>query len=121
MSSIECALEMAKSTPHVRGRQRHFAMVLCKRGRVVSSSANSYVKTSPRAFKAAKKLGLDEKCYLHAEQRALYLDKARKGVKLIVVRVGANGEAMNSEPCVVCKQVLLDFPNIRSIEYSTGE
>lgn len=117
--SIDYCLQRAREIPYIRGQQRHFAAVFCKRGRLVSESANSYLKTSPRAFKAALKVGLEHKCFLHAEQRALYLDKKRKGVKLVVVRVGAKGEPMYSEPCPVCKEVLKDFSNIKSVEYTT--
>lgn len=118
MTPIELAISKANEIPYIKGQYRHFAMVLDKRNRVISSSANSYVKTSPRAFKAASKVGRPEAVYLHAEMRALYLDKRRKGVKLIVVRVGAKGESLYSEPCSICKTILQDFPNIKTIEYS---
>lgn len=118
MSSLEYALQKARELPYSRGFQRHYSVVLDRRGRVVSESANSYVKTSPRSFKAASKVGRPEACYLHSEQRALYLDKRRKGVKLVVVRVNAEGQAVYSEPCEICKEVLKDFPNIKSVEFS---
>lgn len=118
MSSLEYCLQKCREVSYVKGQYRHFAAVLNARGRVVSESANSYLKTSPRSFKAASKVGRPEACYLHAEQRALYLDKKRKGVKLIVVRVGAIGEALCSEPCPICREVLKDFPNIKVIEFS---
>lgn len=117
--SIDYCLQRARELPYIRGQQRHFAAVFCKRGRLVSESANSYLKTSPRAFKAASKLGLNDKCYIHAEMRALWLDKKQKGVKLIVVRIGAKGDPMYSEPCLVCKEVLKDFSNIKFVEYTT--
>lgn len=116
---IEYCIAKARELPYVRGQYRHYCVVLDRRGRVVSESANSYVKTSPRAFKAASKVGRPEACYLHSEQRALYLDKKRRGVKLIVARVLADGSPANSEPCEICKIVLQDFPNIASIEYTT--
>ena len=118
MSDLEYALKKARELPYVRGFQRHYSVVLDKRGMVVSESANSYVKTSPRSFKAASKVGRPEACFLHSEQRALYLDKRRKGVKLIVVRVDSKGNPMYSEPCEICKEVLKDYPNIKSIEFS---
>jgi hypothetical protein len=115
---IDYALSKCRELPYVRGQYRHYALVLDKRNRVVSESANSYIQTHPRAFKAASKVGRPLAVYLHAEQRALYLDKKRKGVKLIVVRVGAIGQAMCSEPCEICREVLKDFPNIKTIEFS---
>lgn len=118
MSSLEYCINKARELPYIRGQQRHYSVVLDKRGRIVSESANSYLKTSPRSFKAASKVGRPEACYLHSEQRSLYLDKARKGVKLIVVRVGASGQPMPSEPCEICKMVLRDFKNIKSVEFS---
>lgn len=117
--SIDFCIQKAKEIPYRKGQKRHFAAVLDKRGRVVSCGHNSYVKTSPKAFKAAKRVGREHACYLHAEIRALYLDKHRKGVKLVVARVGANGEPMYSEPCCICKEALKDFPNIKSVEYTT--
>ncbi|MNL80043.1 hypothetical protein D3C87_2067860 [compost metagenome] len=67
--------------------------------------------------KASRKVGL-EKDYLHCEVAALIKDKDRKGSKLIVVRVDSKGQAVNSEPCPVCKEVLRSFPNVKSIEFS---
>ncbi len=118
MSSIEYCIQKARELPYVRGQQRHYSVLLDTKGRVVSESANSYVKTSPKSFKAASKAGRPEACYLHAEQRVLYMDKRRRGVKLIVVRVAADGSSCYSEPCEICKIVLKDFPNIKSVEYS---
>lgn len=117
MSSIDYAIEMARKQPYTKNQQRHYSIILDKRGRMVSQGANSYVVTHPLMHKHSKKLGLC-KDFIHSEVNALIKDKSRKGVKLIVVRIDSKGSPCNSEPCCVCKAVIETFSNIKTIEYT---
>lgn len=119
MNVLELAIKKAGEIAYIRGRQRHFAFVVDKANRIVGKGSNSYVTTHPLMLKAAKRVGLEDKCYIHAELAALISDKHRKGIKLVVARVNSKGDPVNSEPCIVCKELLRSFPNIKSIEYST--
>lgn len=118
MSSLEYALDKARELPYKRGEQRHYAIVLDKKNRIVSEAANSYTKTSPKMAYAANKVGLPEKICLHSEALALFRDKNRLGVKLIVVRVLADGTPANSKPCKVCEFLIKEHKNIMSVEYT---
>lgn len=116
---LEYAIRCANEIPYRRKEYRHYAVLTDKRGKIISESANSYTRTHTIMYRASRKVGL-VKDYLHCEVACLIKDKDRRGVKLTVVRVDAKGNACYSEPCTVCKEVLKMFPNIKSIEYSTG-
>lgn len=99
----------ARNIKICKGRQRVYAVVLNKRGRIVGESANSYTKTHPRNKDTLRP-------YLHAEQRAIL--KARgQGVKLVVARVTKDGELAYSKPCEVCEMWIRES-GIKSVEYS---
>lgn len=117
MSTLDYCIQKAREIPYVKGEQRHYSLVLDKRGKILAESANSYVKTHPMMHRHSKRLGMF-KDFIHSEVNALIKDKTRKGVKLIVVRVNAKGEPCNSEPCCVCKEIIKNFKNIKSVEYS---
>lgn len=113
---IEYCRKKACEIPHKKGKFRHYAVVLDKKGRIVSEGRNSYVKTHTHMHKASRKLGL-EKDFLHAEVAALLKSKG-VGVKLVVVRVDCNGELMYSKPCPVCELLISEAEHIESVEYS---
>lgn len=118
MSSIEYALNMARAIPYNKGEQRHYSLVLDKRGKILAESSNSYTKSSPKMMRAGKKVGLDEKIYWHSECKALYSVKnVDKIHKLIVVRVDAKGHPASSEPCKICKNLAHEL-GVKVIEYS---
>lgn len=67
---------------------------------------------------AAMKVGLPWKQFWHAEAKALHMVKnIEKIYKIIVVRVGANGKALNSKPCSICERLINDM-KLKSVEYS---
>ena len=118
MTSIDYCLDKARAIPYRKHRSRHYAVVLDKRGKIVGEGANQY-KTHPLAAKAGKAVGLPDKQCIHSELAALLSDQKRKAVKLIVCRVDSKGASAYSEPCSVCKHLIMEyFPNIKSIEYS---
>lgn len=118
--SLEAAIRIASNLPVIKGRQRLAAVISDKRGRVLSYSVNSYVKTHPIQAHYAKQVGKDCAQYLHAEIASLaalsYNDK-QKAFRISIARVLKNGELGLSQPCSICQRALADF-GIKCIEYT---
>jgi deoxycytidylate deaminase len=114
---IQYCIDQARQLPIVRGHKRLFAVVLDKRNRLVSQGSNSYTKTSSRQYRAAKRVGEPAKQCLHAEAVAIFRSQGR-GVKLIVARVDAEGNACMSKPCRVCCELIKMHGGIISIEHT---
>lgn len=117
---LDYSIKKANEIPYRRGEARHFAVITDKRGKVISEGANSYIKTNPRMARAGKAVGLLDKTCIHAELAAIIGDKYSKGYKITVVRVGAKGQPMYSEPCCICKWLIKKHSCIKEISYSTG-
>lgn len=79
------------------------AIIYDKRGRILSIGKNSYVKTHPLQAHHARRVGKDEKIFLHAEIAAIArcrnLDQAHK---IAVMRFNADGEPVTAKPCEIC-------------------
>lgn len=74
-----------------------------RRGKVMSVGQNSYIKTHPLQAKHAKKTGMPEKMFLHAEIHAITKCRdLRKAHKIFVSRYNKNGEPVLAKPCPVC-------------------
>lgn len=74
-----------------------------RRGKVMSVGQNSYIKTHPLQAKHAKKTGMPEKMFLHAEIHAITKCRdLRKAYKIFVSRYNKNGEPVLAKPCPVC-------------------
>lgn len=94
------------------------AFVYDRRGVLLSMGKNSYVKTHPLQARAAKKVGLDSKIFLHAEIAALAKVKDwSKAYRLVVVRFGATGRPLNAKPCEICMEVIKQT-GIKEIEHT---
>lgn len=79
------------------------ATIYDKRGRVLSIGKNSYIKTHPYQAECAKKVGLPEKQFLHAEIHAiLRCRNLKRAHRIVVSRFGASGEPKTAKPCPVC-------------------
>ena len=116
MKYLDYCLQKAREIPYVRHQQRHYAIVVDKRGRIVAEAANSYVKTHPQMAKMSSKLGLD-KCFCHAEQLALVRARG-KGCKLFVARVDSKNRPVYSSPCRVCAELIKESGHIKSVEFT---
>jgi tRNA(Arg) A34 adenosine deaminase TadA len=83
------------------------AIIYDKRGRVLSIGKNSYVKTHPLQKHHADKVGLPDKCFLHAEIHAIarckQLDHAHR---ISVMRFDSKGRPSNAKPCTVCQSAI---------------
>jgi len=100
----------------VTTRYKLTALAFDKKGRLLSVGTNNYVKTHPVQAKYAKKANEDYKIYLHAEIDALIKAKG-KVHKLVISRLGANGQFLPSKPCPVCQMAIEDF-GVVEVEYT---
>ena len=115
---ISYAIDKARQAPYKKGQQRHYAVILCKRGRILAEGENSYTKTSPKMKRAGERVGLPDKVFWHAECKAIYsLKEGAKAYKIVVVRISSEGEPVNSKPCPLC-QALIKEAGIKVVEYT---
>lgn len=92
-----------------------------KKGRVLSTGRNSYIKTHPLQAKFSKQVGMDGRIYLHAEVAAIVKCFDWERIKSIhIFRYGANGRPLLAKPCPAC-QALIDHIGIKDVVYTTGE
>jgi len=117
MSSLEYCIEKAKQLPFIKGQKRFWCVILDKRGRIIAEASNNYLKTSAAQYRAAKRVGLEDKCYLHSESHALIKSKGR-GCTLIVARVLSDGTPANAKPCLVCEEMIKIHGNIKEVRYT---
>tara|TARA_B110000503_G_scaffold134866_1_gene214477 strand:+ start:1139 stop:1573 length:435 start_codon:yes stop_codon:yes gene_type:complete len=118
------SVAMASNAPKKMG-----AILLDKRNRVISAGVNSYERTHPVQYWAAKNASkvfnepnLEKKIFGHAE--IISLIKAREDAETIVVcRIGGHGkkELRMSKPCKICTYHLLNYSKVVHIHYSTPE
>lgn len=99
-------------------KQNLSAVIYDKRGRVLSVGYNSYVKTHPLQAEHAKKVGLDDKVFLHAEVHAIVrcrdIDKA---YKIFISRWNKKGKPLYAKPCPVCESAIR-AAGIEVVEYT---
>jgi deoxycytidylate deaminase len=118
------SVAMASDTP-----KKTSAILLNKRNRIISTGVNSYERTHPVQYRAAKKASkvfndpnLEKKIFGHAE--IISLIKAREDAETIVVcRIGGHGkkELRMSKPCKICTYYILNYSNVVNIHYSTTD
>ena len=92
-----------------RPRQRHemTAVIYDRKGRVLSVGQNSYVKTHPLQAQHAKRVGLPDKQFLHAEIHAIVRCKdLSKAHKIFISRWGKKGQPLLAKPCPVCASAI---------------
>ena len=101
------AIELASKHDSL-GKQRIYALITDKRGRIIAHAGNSYVKSHPTQSKLAKDVELDECIYLHAEIACLIKVKQKlpKHSQIYIARVGSNGEPILAAPCPICQHAL---------------
>ena len=90
-----------------------------KRGRIISTAENDYIRTHPWQAALAKKVGQPARIYLHSEIACIIKSRGRKIYKLVVERYDANGNPKNACPCKIC-QMAINLAGIERIEYTIG-
>ena len=97
------------------------AIIYDRKGRVLSVGKNSYVKTHTLQAKHAKKVGLPDKQFMHAEIHAI--SKCRdlnKAHKIVVYRYGKRGQPLLAKPCLIC-QSAIESVGIEFIEWTEND
>ncbi len=109
-----------RSTKYMTTKLLITATIYNRKGRVLSTGVNSYVKTHPKQQHFADRANLPEKSFLHAEIASLV--KLKNGVahKIKVERYGKSGQPLNAEPCPICK-LAIKAAGISFVEYTVGE
>jgi len=98
-------------------RPKLLAIISDKKGNVLSTGVNSYVKTHPLQAKYAQLCMEPSKVFLHAEISALVRLKGGEPYRIAVFRYGRLGEARNAKPCRICERAIKDF-GIKVVEYT---
>jgi deoxycytidylate deaminase len=99
-------------------RQDITAFIYDRRGRVLSVGKNSYVKTHPLQARHAHRAGLPDKLFLHAEVSAIIRCRdLSKAHRILVTRVGRNGDLLLAKPCPVCASAISEA-GIKIVEHS---
>lgn len=84
----------------------------------MSVGHNSYVKTHPLQAEHARKVGMEDKVFLHAEVHAIVrckdLDRA---YKIFISRRNKKGKPLYAKPCPVCESAI-KAAGIEVIEYT---
>jgi len=93
------------------------AFVYDKRGRLLSTGQNSYVKTHPLQARVAAEVGEPHKVFLHAEVAALLKCDWKKAYRILVTRYGRSGRPLLAKPCKVCHQII-GMTNIKIVEHT---
>ena len=89
-----------------------------RRGRLLSTGLNSYVKTHVIQARAADAVGRPSCIYLHAEIAAIVkLKDWDKAHKLVVTRFLKDGSPAMAKPCSICQHVI-NQTGIKHVEYT---
>ena len=115
---LNYCLDMARKIPYRSREARVYAVVVDRKGKLVSESGNSYKKTHPKQAELAKKVGLPEKIFGHAELLALQKDRDKRGRRLIVGRVDSKGRSCYACPCPICSEAIQQHGGIESVNFS---
>jgi deoxycytidylate deaminase len=97
-------------------RQHITAVIYDKRGRVLSTGHNQYLKTHPMQAKYAAKAGQPYRQYLHAEISALIKCRGEP-YKISIERKNKQGQLVLAKPCPVCELALKEA-GVKFVEYS---
>lgn len=99
-------------------KQAITATVCDKKGRVLATGKNSYIKSHPEQARVAKQCGLPEKIYVHAEALAIIRAlKVGKPYSIFVERYFKNGEPALAKPCPVCERFIQEA-GIKLVQYT---
>lgn len=114
---LKLAVDVAMTSPS----NKKVGAVLINKNKVISTAVNLDCKSHPLQARWAKRVGLKEKIYLHAEMKAL-IDARSYADTIIVVRLGGRGgiSLRQSRPCKIC-EAALRYSGIRHIYYSVTD
>jgi tRNA(Arg) A34 adenosine deaminase TadA len=123
MSSIKYCIEKAHSIEASTFQRKVYAVITDKKGKVLAEGQNSYTKTHTFQYECAKKIGNEEKCFLHAEIAAicrLSHQHKEKAYKIYIARASKQNGTLLAAPCAVCQEAI-SRTSIQVVEYTTKD
>jgi tRNA(Arg) A34 adenosine deaminase TadA len=94
------------------------AIIYDRKGRPLSIGKNSYTKTHPYQASCARRVGLPDKIFLHAEIHAiLRCQDLSRAHRIVVFRYDEKGNPKNAKPCPVCAEAI-KVAGIKIIEHT---
>ena len=101
-------------------QQNVTAFVYDRKGTLLSTGRNSYLKSHPIQYRAAAAVNKPECIYLHAEVAALVKIKDwTKAHRIDVVRYMKDGTTGNAKPCPICSRII-GQTNIKIVNFTVG-
>lgn len=117
MTTLDYAISQARQIDYESGQRRVFSVVVDKRGRILSESANSYSKSHPIQAHFAERVDLPDKIYLHAEIASLIKVRYGEPYKIFIARVDSEGNPVPGAPCPICELAIKES-GVKSVEYT---
>lgn len=90
-----------------------------KRGRIISTSTNSYSQSHPYQAKLSRMFGMPDRIYLHAEIAAIIKARGRKIYKIFIERYDSLGNPKTACPCPACTEAIR-LAGIERVEFTVG-
>lgn len=118
---LDYCVERASSLPIQSYKQRHYAVLLSRKGEMLAEAANDPTKSHPLHAQYARRVGREEAIFRHAESGALIVC-ARNGRvgdihTLVVARVDKKGSPVYSCPCSICSLMAKEF-GVKNVSYT---
>lgn len=113
---ITSAIELARNNTNISHKVG--CIITDRRGRILSSGMNSYIKTHPKQASYARRMGHPDSIFLHAEIHALVRCK-EKAHTIYVARMKKDGSLGMAKPCLICAFAIKES-GIKRIVYTDG-
>lgn len=90
-----------------------------KRGNIIATRTNQYLKSHRWQKELSIKAGMSElRIFLHAEVSCLLASRNRKVHSLLVQRFNKDGTMANACPCISCKLAIIET-GVKYVRYTT--
>ena len=86
-------------------KQRIYAIICDKKGTILSYGENSYTRTHPKQCWYAKKVGMVNRIFIHAEISAL-VNCRKQGHTIYIARLDKKNRPLPCDPCPICKMAI---------------
>lgn len=103
---LKKAMTIAEDLP--ANNYRLCAIIVDKKGKILSIGTNSYHKTHPTQAYYASKSDNANRIFLHAEIDAIVKCKG-KADAIYIARLGNSGKPRLAKPCDICRRAIRDL------------
>lgn len=93
------------------------ARVYDKRGTLIAEAQNSYTKTHPLMLHFGRKVGMENRPFLHAEVAALLKCGTKIPYAISIERRMRDGREALAKPCAICEQAIKAW-GIKRVSYT---